>query len=134
MFTNGPQNSTNEPRSNNGSPMSQYGTKTGPLINTGRTRAKVQMVPERSKWFLQDPPLRKRKEFTSASKTQPTLPVGPHAMQGRRVHGHGHYPMDLSHACKSVNQNSHYFYPSTWMVSPGVEERKEIINTTVGPS
>ena len=55
-------------------------------------------------------------------------------MQGRRVHGHGHYPMDLSHACKSVNQKSHYFYPSTWMVSPGVEERKEIIDTTVGPS
>ena len=42
--------------------------------------------------------------------------------------------MDLSHACKSVNQNSPYFYPSTWMVSPGVEERKEMIDTTVGPS
>ena len=55
-------------------------------------------------------------------------------MQERRVHGHGHYPMDLSHACKSVNQNSHYFYPSTWMVSPGMEERKEMIDTTVGPS
>ena len=55
-------------------------------------------------------------------------------MQRRRVHGHGHYPMDLSHACKSVNQNSPYFYPSTWMVSLGVEERKEMIDTTDGPS
>ena len=55
-------------------------------------------------------------------------------MQGRRVHGHGHYLMDLSHACKSINQNSHYFYPSRWMISTGVEERKEMINTTVGPS
>ena len=42
--------------------------------------------------------------------------------------------MDLSHACKSVNQNSHYFYPSTWMVSPEVEERKEMIDTTVPSS
>ena len=42
--------------------------------------------------------------------------------------------MDLSHACKSVNQNLHYFYPSTRMVSPGVEERKKMIDTTVGPS
>ena len=80
------------------------------------------------------PPLRKEKEFTSAIKTQPTLPVGPHAMQGRRVHGHGHYPMDLSHACKSVNQNSHYIYPPTWMVSPGMQERNEMIDTTVVPS
>ena len=80
------------------------------------------------------PPLRKEKEFTSASKTQPTLPVGPHAMQGQRAHGHGHYPMDLSHACKSVNQNSHYFYTPTWMVPPGVEERIQMIDTTVGLS
>ena len=42
--------------------------------------------------------------------------------------------MDLSHASKSVNQNSHYFYPSTWMVSPGVEEWEEMNDTTVGPS
>ena len=35
---------------------------------------------------------------------------------------------------KVLNQNSHYFYPSTWMVSLGVEERKEMIDTTVGPS
>ena len=55
-------------------------------------------------------------------------------MHGRGVHGHGHYSMDLSHACKSGNQNSHYLYTPTWMVSPGVEERKEIIDTTVGPS
>ena len=55
-------------------------------------------------------------------------------MQGRRVHGHGHYHMDFSHAWESVNQNSHYIYPSTWMVSAGVEERKEMIDTTVGPS
>ena len=55
-------------------------------------------------------------------------------MQERRVYGHRHYPMDLSHACKSINQYSHYFYPSTWMVSPGVEERKEMIDTTVGPT
>ena len=55
-------------------------------------------------------------------------------MQGRRVHGHGHYPMDLSHACKSVNQNSHYLYPSTWRISSEVEERKQMIDTTVGPS
>ena len=55
-------------------------------------------------------------------------------MQERRVQRHGHYPMDLSHACKIVNQSSPYFYPSTWMVSPGVEERKEMIDTTVRPS
>ena len=42
--------------------------------------------------------------------------------------------MDLSHACQSVNLNSYYFYPSTWMVSPGVEEGKEMIDTTVGPT
>ena len=55
-------------------------------------------------------------------------------MQRRRVHGHGHYPMDLSPACKSVNQNSQYFYMLKMMVSPGVEERKEMTDTTVGPS
>ena len=48
--------------------------------------------------------------------------------------GDGRYPMDSSDACKSVNQNSHYFYTPTWMVSPGVEEKKEMIDTTVGPS
>ena len=42
--------------------------------------------------------------------------------------------MDLSHACKSVNRNSHHFYPSTWMVSPGVEELEEMNDTTAGPS
>ena len=47
---------------------------------------------------------------------------------------HRHYPMDLSHACKSVSLNSHYFYMPTWTVSPGVEERKERIHTAVGPS
>ena len=35
--------------------------------------------------------------------------------------------MELSHACKSVNQNSHYFYTPTWMVSTGVEDRKEML-------
>ena len=42
--------------------------------------------------------------------------------------------MDLSDACKSVNQNSHYFYPLTWMVSAGVEEWEHMNNITVGPS
>ena len=55
-------------------------------------------------------------------------------MQGRRVHGHGHYRMDFNHACKSVNQNSNYLYPSTWIVSSGVEESKQMIDTTIGPS
>ena len=35
---------------------------------------------------------------------------------------------------QKCKQNSHYFYPSTWMVSSGVEERKEMIDTNVGPS
>ena len=55
-------------------------------------------------------------------------------MQGRGIHGHGHYPMDLSHACKSVNHNSDCFYPLTWMVPGGVEEWEEMNDTTVGPS
>ena len=42
--------------------------------------------------------------------------------------------MDLSHACKNVKQNSHYFYTPTWMVSAEVEESKESIDTTVRPS
>ena len=53
-------------------------------------------------------------------------------MQRRRVHGHGHCPMDLSHACKSVNLNSHYFYTPARMVSPGVEEWEEMNDTAVG--
>ena len=27
---------------------------------------------------------------------------------------------------QKVNQISHYLYPSTWMVSPGAEERREV--------
>ena len=40
------------------------------------------MVPE---WST----LEKRIEFTSASTTQPTLPVGPHAMQDEEFMGTG---------------------------------------------
>ena len=35
---------------------------------------------------------------------------------------------------KVQTKKSQYFYPSTWMVSPDVEEWRELIETAVGPS
>ena len=74
-----------------------------------------------------------KEKFTSASKTQPTLPVGPHAMQEGRFMAMSIILWTSGHACKSANQNSHYFYPSTWMVSPGVEEWKELTPSSSHP-
>ena len=95
-LTNGPQKPQNEPRSNNGSQMSQYGSKTGPLVHTGRAQLQGESKRAQGRSTLEKKKNIHKREYNSTYSSGRT-------MQEWRVHRHGYHPMDsrsCMHKCK----------------------------------